>query len=278
MFRRPILTNTRTHQVHYELYQGIPLVSKWITVKNNNNDTKVTLSSVTVETLSVNREFAPIGNSYGGPAFDSSSPQGNLHVEANIPHGVDITWNTDVLDTLATDAGATKPQLNVSYASGPGVHLHGDVTFESFRVMMMLLGAHDDVQRKSLSRLQIVRRLAPWTSENPIFFHSMETSSDAMRQVVDQMDEVGFEMMIYSFGSGYTFETHNTTYLNRFKSDIAYANSKNIEVGGYDLICLDRGHGGYGGNVGDQWATVLADGSYGLDACMYLFIRATNLT
>ena len=91
-----------------------------------------------------------------------------------------------------------------------------------FRVMMMLLGAHDDVQRKSLSRLQIVRRLAPWTSENPIFFHSMETSSDAMRQVVDQMDEVGFEMMIYSFGSGYTFETHNTTYLNRFKSDIAY--------------------------------------------------------
>ena len=84
---------------------------------------------------------------------------------------------------------------------------------------------------------------------------------------MDQMNEVGFEMMIYSFGSGFTFETPNTTYMNRIKSDIAYANSKNIEVGGYDLICLDRGHGGYGGNVGDQFATVLADGSYGLDAC-----------
>ena len=29
-----------------------------------------------------------------------------------------------------------------------------------------------------------------------------------------------------------------------------------IEVGGYDLTVLDRGHKGYGGNVGDQWDRV----------------------
>ena len=81
-------------------------------------------------------------------------------------------------------------------------------------------------------------------------------------------------MMIYSFGSGYTFETHNTTYLNRFKSDIALRKFQNIEVGGYDLICLDRGHGGYGGNVGDHETTILADGSYGLDMT-YSKYRAT---
>jgi len=40
-----------------------------------------------------------------------------------------------------------------------------------------------------------------------------------------------------------------------------------VEVGGYDLICLDRGHGGYGGNVGDQWDAVQEDGSLGADAC-----------
>ena len=95
----------------------------------------------------------------------------------------------------------------------------------------------------------------------------MESTSEGMRSVVDQMNEVGFDMMIYSFGSGYQFETHNKTYLNQIKGDIAYAKNKGIEVGGYDLICLDRGHGGYGGNVGDQWATVLKDGSYGADAC-----------
>ena len=40
-----------------------------------------------------------------------------------------------------------------------------------------------------------------------------------------------------------------------------------VEVGGYDLICLDRGHGGYGGDVGDEWARVNDDGSLSVDAC-----------
>ena len=36
----------------------------------------------------------------------------------------------------------------------------------------------------------------------------------------------------------------------------------------YDLIDLERGHGGYGGNVGDQWDAVnAADGSFTKDAC-----------
>lgn len=36
----------------------------------------------------------------------------------------------------------------------------------------------------------------------------------------------------------------------------------------YDLIDLEHGHGGYGGNVGDQWDAVsAADGSLTKDAC-----------
>lgn len=36
----------------------------------------------------------------------------------------------------------------------------------------------------------------------------------------------------------------------------------------YDLIDLERGHGGYGGNVGDQWCAVNpTDGSFTKDAC-----------
>ncbi len=40
---------------------------------------------------------------------------------------------------------------------------------------------------------------------------------------------------------------------------MAYAHAQGIEVGGYDLICLDRGYNGYGGNVGDQWDVVLSN-------------------
>ena len=54
------------------------------------------------------------------------------------------------------------------------------------------------------------------------------------------MAEVGFEMLIYSFGSGFdTWSRSDEKYIERIASDIAYANSKGIEVGGYDLIALD---------------------------------------
>ena len=33
------------------------------------------------------------------------------------------------------------------------------------------------------------------------------------------------------------------------------------------VIVQDRGHGGYGGNAGDQWACVASDGSLGANAC-----------
>mmetsp|Transcript_28118 Transcript_28118/g.55310 ORF Transcript_28118/g.55310 Transcript_28118/m.55310 type:complete len:389 (+) Transcript_28118:15-1181(+) len=70
------------------------------------------------------------------------------------------------------------------------------------------------------------------------------------------MVEVGFEMFIFSFGSGFQLETADPVYLAKIKAQVDYAKARGVEVGGYDLICLDRGHGGYGGNVGDQWCAV----------------------
>jgi hypothetical protein len=104
------------------------------------------------------------------------------------------------------------------------------------------------------------------------------------------MAAVGFEMLIFSFGSGFNLETADAGALAKVKAQVAYAQSKGIEVGGYDLICLDRGHGGYGGNVGDQWDAVMGDGSLGQDACFasgwvdklneyaYGFINLTSLS
>lgn len=59
---------------------------------------------------------------------------------------------------------------------------------------------------------------------------------------------VGFEMLIFSFGSGFNLENADALYLDKIKAQIAYAKTKGIEVGGYDLICLDRG-----GAAHPQW-------------------------
>ena len=55
--------------------------------------------------------------------------------------------------------------------------------------------------------------------------------------------------------------------IQTLKTNVAKATAMGIECGGYDLTVLDRGHEGYGGNVGDQWDRVAADGSFSADAC-----------
>ncbi len=164
------------------------------------------------------------------------------------------------------DQGAVEPYLNCSYQQGPGVRVSSGKPFVSFRVME-LVSDSVDIERQTLGRHRATQTLAPHTTENPIFFHATDVTGPGFKRAIDQMAEVGFEMLIYSFGSGFILETANPAYLSHIKSQVAYARSKGIEVGGYDLICLDRGHGGYGGNVGDQWDTVTDDGQLGADAC-----------
>jgi hypothetical protein len=138
--------------------------------------------------------------------------------------------------------------------------------FVSFRTFLIATDTYD-AERLGLSVRRLYRLWAPHSMENPIFFHATDTTTPGFSQEIDQMAATGFEMLIYSFGSGFNLETTDPTYLAQVKGQINYAKSKGIEVGGYDLICLDRGNGGYGGNVGDQWDRVLDDGSLGADAC-----------
>ena len=249
--------------LHYELYAGAPLLAKWASLAVDAGAADVVVDRVDVELLAVNAPFAQEDVARHG---STAGPAGRLHAETDQPHGTRILWRDDAAFAEAADAGAVEPVLNATYASGPGVRLGSVDAFDSFRVFEMTLDGFD-VERDQLSTHQIVRRLAPWTSENPIFFHLTDASSAGFRRAVDQMAEVGFEMVIYSFGSGFQLETRNETYLASVAADVAYAAAKGVEVGGYDLICLDRGHGGYGGDVGDEWARVNDDGSLSVDAC-----------
>ena len=48
---------------------------------------------------------------------------------------------------------------------------------------------------------------------------SIEVSTGAIREVLDQMAVVGFEMLIYSFGSGFDLESVNTSYIEQVKKE-----------------------------------------------------------
>lgn len=86
----------------------------------------------------------------------------------------------------------------------------------------------------------MMRLLAPQAMENPIFMHVRQSDSTAVRLAIDQCAEVGFEMVILTFGSGFNIESEDTAYIAAFKADVDYAHAKGIEIGGYTLTAASR--------------------------------------
>ena len=171
----------------------------------------------------------------------SRSPYGHslLYIENDQPdgHGTNVLWSYD--DVANTIPGSFPPIVNCTYQTDHLIVVPLVTNLTSFRVHELVIGS-SDVERVGLSKHRLLRLLAPQTQENPIFFHMTNSTSEAFREAIDQMAEVGFEMLIYSFGSGFDMESNNETYIEQIARDIKYANSKHIEVGGYDLIALDR--------------------------------------
>ena len=79
-------------------------------------------------------------------------------------------------------------------------------SYETYRVLELWADSVEP-ERKGMSRRKMTRMLAPQTSEAPLFFHLTDASSKGFRHAVDQMHAVGgFDMLIYSFGSGFKLE------------------------------------------------------------------------
>ena len=222
--------------VHYEMYQGAPILAKWISVSYESR-TPIVINSVVVEYLAVQKPYAPLSYQPLPKPWDiGTGATGSwLYVEADQPYGVVIKWIQDSYLIFGANEGILVCSY---YEGGPSVVLTNITTdtrymsqFDSFKVIELVTDT-DDRERVGLSRHRLTRLLAPQTQENPIFFHATNTTPDGFRAIVDQMSEVGFEMYIYSFGSGFYMENTDPKYLNIIKSNVQYAHSKGIEVGG----------------------------------------------
>lgn len=120
---------------------------------------------------------------------------------------------------------------------GPGYRLreHGP-SFASFRALQMWSDSAEQ-ERKGLGRRAMSRLLAPQSQEAPFTFHTGTTDVVTFRALVDQLSSVGgFDMIMMSFGSGFTMEDTSPVNLAKIAALIEYARAHNIEVGGYDLI------------------------------------------
>jgi len=217
--------------IHYQMYDGIPAMTKWVTVKANEAVwNKVTCSFVSLEVLAVNQPFSRIST---WDALSPHKPDGPdniydwMYVDINRPYGGQVNWQTDA--SQSATAGSFQPLLNVTMSEPVPVVTLSEDDYVSFQVNE-LAHCSQDPTRKSLARNRLLRLLAPHIQENPIFFHMTDPSSGPFREAVDQLAEVGFEMIIYSFFTSFNMENENETYIESIAKDVAYANSKGLEV------------------------------------------------
>ncbi|HND55365.1 MAG TPA: hypothetical protein PLV92_23285, partial [Pirellulaceae bacterium] len=134
--------------------------------------------------------------------------------------------------------------LDVGPDLGPAQTIEPKATFESFRAWIMPL-ENFDRERSGLAVRRLYRTVAPWTTENPLMMHLVASDERAVRQAVDQCAEVGFEMLILSFGSGFDMENRSPAVLDKAKRLSAYARSKGIEIGSYSLLASRHVGGGH---------------------------------
>jgi len=236
--------------ISYELYDNLPVMAKWVTVAQSGKE-EIVLTALEGEILAV-----------------TEPEKHRLHVESNFAFaGMDTTfWGPDAEYTSQIDYNFQMPLLMASkYPLGPGIHLKSGGQFTSFRTYVLAQDS-DERERRGLARRRMYRALAPQAMENPILMHVRQADSKAIRKAVDQCAEVGFEMIICTFGSGFDIESEDPDYIARIKADVEYAHRKGVELGGYTLMCASR-------DVGPEFNCISPDtgqpgSKFGQSACI----------
>ena len=223
-FSPPLSLDSVQVCVHYELYRGIPVLSKWVTICNESQK-PIQLDALSCEILAVNEQeqhWLQVESDYAFSRMETTE------------------WGPDADYMTQVDYRYQMPLLMTShYPLGPGIHLQPGETFKSFRTFEILHDS-DDRERKGLARRKMFRTVAPQITENPIHLHVRRSEPDAVRLAIDQCVEVGFEMVIMTFGSGFNIESEDPEYIATMKELADYAHHKNIRLGGYTLMCASR--------------------------------------
>ncbi|MFC5623563.1 hypothetical protein [Algoriphagus winogradskyi] len=228
-----------TVSVHYELYDGIPVFGKWISVKNSSGKT-INIGDFTSEIIAA-VEYESLVEMRENTVFHEP----NIHVETDFAfssmtardaNSHVVKWLPDPeYSSQVNYLRQTPALLKVSPEFGPDQDLKSGDEFTSFRTFVL---PHDSYERErqGLALRKMYKTLAPWTTENPLMMHARFADWEGVKNAIDQASEVGFEMVILTFGSGFNIEDDSDEYLAEMKRYADYAKGKGVEIGGYSLF------------------------------------------
>ena len=260
--------------VHYEIYDGIPVIGKWLSFKMK-KDNPVNLDRTLIEELAItddNANLVFIESEYNH--FCATPTRWHVDPEFKTDSGPVFTermsdyrlryWDQDHLDDAAWHKGplehskhkkwiysqhpewigeyCSRGLLQVQYPEGPDKTLKKGESWKTFRSWTLLQDSMNE-DRKGLGRRKLYRTLMPWTNENLVYMHVLSHNTDAIKKAVDQCVECGFDMIVLTFGSGFNMMSTDPKYKARIKEAFAYAKSKGIKTGAYILFSSSRSYG-----------------------------------
>ena len=221
--------------VHYELFDGLPCFAKWIEV-HNDGENSITVDRFTSEILA------------------AVEPESRVETREEVPFRTPNLWvETDYATGGAYENGQrwsvhwvpdpdyasqvnylrqTPCLLECRPSVGPAQDVAPGETFRSFKTWVLV---HDSEEhrRNGLARCRMYRTIAPWVTENPLMMHVRHADRESVERAIDQCAEVGFEMVILTFGSGFDIENDSPEYLARMKG---YAGDSCDECGNFTLV------------------------------------------
>jgi hypothetical protein len=251
--------------VHYEMYDGIPCYCKWITLTNN-TDQAITIDRCSSEVLAVVERVSEVDELTAGRTPPA------MHIETDMAFGGmmaaganrrSFRWLPDPdFHTQVNYEKKTPCLLDVGPDLGPAQTIASGEQFESLRAWVLPY-ENTERERCGLAVRKMYRTIAPWVTENPLMMHVRYADEKTVKAAIDQCAEVGFELVILTFGSGFDLENEQPEVLKIAQQYSDYARQKGIEIGSYSLLASRR--------INDQNDVVMPEGqkpTFGNSPCL----------
>lgn len=259
-YQPPVNTTGITLDVHYEMYEGMPVIRKWLTF-NNLNGKEIVVNKIECEVLAITQDqesrlhvesdysFATVNN-VTRSSSNTLYPAGEEPTPARFGQTT-TQWETDPdYTTWATHNMAEDNFLKYQHFCllkstllfGPSAHVAPDSLFKSFNTFELLFD-NDDRERQSLAHRKFYRKLAPQVTESLITGGITSHDPEQLRFFIDQMSELGFERLDIQAWPGISHDDLSDKNISLWKDIAGYARGKNIITGGYELQVASKGRG-----------------------------------
>ena len=207
------LRGTLEIKLVYEIFDDMPAIRKSLYVRNNGGRT-VTIDTAETEALSL-------------------TDDGVLRYYLESDYAGDNGTGFHNGTSLFRDGNTFSMHFDMGpdYDLAPGQVFRGMQVYELFCQSTCFDHRMNEVQN-------MYRRVAPWVCEAPLFLHLISDDGKVLRDSADMLADIGYDMIIQSFGSGIQLESEDPNYIARVKSDYDYVHSKGLTIGGYTLAII----------------------------------------